>query len=390
MKKDKARVLFVDDEPSLLRSMSLILRRHFEVETAESGKEGLECMKAGEPFAVVVSDMRMPEMNGAKFLSAARELAPNSTRILLTGETDLSSAVEAVNEGAIFRFLKKPCENREMLEVLNAAAEQHRLLHAEQDLLQNTLRGAVALLTDILGHIHPQAFSRSSRIHRTVRHICGQLNLQDAWSFEIAGLLAHIGLVTVPAETVEKDCAGTELLDWEREMIDNHPAGGAEMLSSIPRLETVAKMIARQADKPDAPLVGSPETWEAEILGGELLRTAMAFEREWVKSGSASECIEQLTKEGLDLPDPLLALLSDYELGLEGMASASLQIDQLAAGMVIEQEVRAKSGGLLAAKGQLIDAMFINRLRNFDRGSGVEQPILVLSPISLLSKKRSA
>ena len=107
--EQRPKVLCVDDEPRVLEGLSLHLRRMYEVEVATSGNAGLAVLERDKTFAVVISDMRMPGMNGAVFLSRSREIAPDAVRMLLTGQTDMTSAVQAVNVGQIFKFLTKPC-----------------------------------------------------------------------------------------------------------------------------------------------------------------------------------------------------------------------------------------------------------------------------------------
>ena len=122
---EKIHVLCVDDEPRLLEGLTLQLRKHFRVSTATTGQKGLEIVDR-DPPAVVVSDMRMPEMNGATFLGHIVERAPNIVRILLTGHADVESAIAAVNHGQIFRYLTKPCPPELLLSVIRAAAEEHQ------------------------------------------------------------------------------------------------------------------------------------------------------------------------------------------------------------------------------------------------------------------------
>ena len=105
-------ILCVDDDANLLEGLKRQLRKQFTLETALSGEAGLVVVKEDGPFAVVVSDMRMPGMNGARFLAQVRAMAPDTVRILLTGQTDIQDAIVAVNEGHIFRFLTKPCPPR--------------------------------------------------------------------------------------------------------------------------------------------------------------------------------------------------------------------------------------------------------------------------------------
>jgi DNA-binding NtrC family response regulator len=135
-------ILFVDDEPAVLESYKRMLHREFRVDIATGGEKGLEAIQTAGPYAVVVSDMRMPGMNGAQFLAHVRSSAPDTVRMLLTGYTDLDAAIQAVNEGNIFRFLTKPCEKTILAKSLTSGLVQYRLITAERDLLENTLMGA--------------------------------------------------------------------------------------------------------------------------------------------------------------------------------------------------------------------------------------------------------
>ena len=126
MNKTADRVLCVDDEPEVLQGLSLVLRNDFQVKTCESGEAALVELKEHGPFHAIVSDMQMPSMNGAEFLRRARAVAPDTARILLTGQASVSSAIAAVNEGHIFRFLTKPCPPQELLASLKEAIQQYR------------------------------------------------------------------------------------------------------------------------------------------------------------------------------------------------------------------------------------------------------------------------
>ena len=168
----KPSILCVDDEPNVVSGLAMQLRRDYEVVGASSGAEGLARLRerAGGPedraFAAIVSDMRMPEMDGASFLAEAREVAPDATRLLLTGHSEFDAAIRAVNEGGLFRFLLKPCPPDELRVALRDAVEQHRLVVSERVLLEQTLRGSVRTLLEILAMTHPAAFGRAERVRR--------------------------------------------------------------------------------------------------------------------------------------------------------------------------------------------------------------------------------
>ena len=130
------RVLFVDDEVSVLRGYQRVLHGDFSVSTAVGGEQGLAAIQANGPYAVVISDMRMPGMNGAEFLARVREKAPHTVRMLLTGYADIQSAIQAVNQGNIFRFLTKPCEKAELVKAINLGLEMYRSTLAEKELVK--------------------------------------------------------------------------------------------------------------------------------------------------------------------------------------------------------------------------------------------------------------
>jgi len=202
------KVLFVDDEPSVLEGYKRMLHREFQVDTAVGGLQGLALIRDDGPYSVVISDMRMPGMNGAQFLSQVRQAAPDTVRMLLTGYTDIDAAMEAVNQGNIFRFLAKPCEKEALIEAINAGVYQYRLVMVEKELLEDTLMGSIKVMTDVLSAASPEAFGRSMRITRYVRHMIAKFNLSSPWRFETAAMLSQLGCVTLDSEVMQAAFVG--------------------------------------------------------------------------------------------------------------------------------------------------------------------------------------
>lgn len=130
------KVLFVDDEAPALDGYRRVLRQEFSLNTALSGEEGLATIRSTGPYAVVISDMRMPGMNGSEFLAQVRSKSPDSVRMLLTGHADLDSAIDAVNRGNIFRFLTKPCEKESLVEAILSGLAQYNAAVAEKELVR--------------------------------------------------------------------------------------------------------------------------------------------------------------------------------------------------------------------------------------------------------------
>ncbi len=373
------KILCVDDELNILLSLQRQLRKRFHLESALGPEKALATIERDGPYAVIVSDLQMPGMNGLELLAKVREMAPETVRIMLTGQADLATAIAAVNQGNIFRFLTKPCSAEELAATLEAALEQHRLVTAERNLLENTLRASVKVLTDVLSLVHPAAFSRASRIHRYVRHMAAELKLRDAWQFEVAALLSQVGCITLEPGALDRIYTGDELSDEEKKMFAAHPAAGGELLAHIPRLEAVACMIANQnLSFEQAPAVSAHVPHETVAMGAHLLRTALDFDRLITRNRSHEESTAQMRQRAQDYDPACLEALARYVAPEGGMAVRVLKSAELLPGMVVDQDVRSKSGLLLLAKGQEVTLSVLGRLRAFAAKVGIAEPVRVL------------
>ena len=148
--ESRPRILFVDDEPNVTANLKAMLRKQpWEISTANSGADGLAAI-AAQPFDVVVSDERMPEMSGSEFLTRVRELQPQAVRLILSGQASLDATIRAINEAGIFRFLTKPCEKEDLIDCLNAAIEAGRLARSRDraDTLSEQTERAIEALDD--------------------------------------------------------------------------------------------------------------------------------------------------------------------------------------------------------------------------------------------------
>ena len=179
----ECRILFVDDEPDLLEGIQRMLfreRQRWEMHFATSGAVGLAEL-AKTPFAVVVADMRMPQMDGVEFLRRARQGAPDTVRMMLTGNTDQETAIRAVNDGNVFRFMTKPVERETLVNVIEAGVEQHRLITAEKELLSGTLVGSVALLAELLAETDPDSHTHALWLRDMARAAVHELKPEKSW-----------------------------------------------------------------------------------------------------------------------------------------------------------------------------------------------------------------
>jgi CheY-like chemotaxis protein len=348
----------VDDEPYVLEGLRLNLRRSFDIATAGGGAEALELVSRGPPFAVIVSDMRMPGMDGATFLARARELAPETVRILLTGHADLDSALAAVNEGQVFRFLTKPCPAEQVRDALEQGAEHHRLVVAERELLEKTLTGAVKALADILAMTSPGAFGRASRLLRIVTGLCQRLQPMDRWAIEVAAQLSQIGFVALPPALADKVYEGGALSPAERALVDRAPLLADQLLAHVPRLEPVREILAAAA-----PHVRLPEHDPGLPPGARILLVAM--EQEALESRGASPAMALATLESrlVSQAPKLLAALQAEVADRTATTIQELELADIQPGMVLADDVRGRNGVLLVARGHAVSAGLLARLQ---------------------------
>jgi ActR/RegA family two-component response regulator len=376
-----AAVLFVDDERHLLEGIARSLRTHFTIRTATSGAEGLQIVKTAGPFAVVVSDMRMPEMNGAQFLSKVRECAPDTVRVILSGQADLQQTIAAVNEGNIFRFLSKPCDTQSLLAAVGTAVEQHRLITAEKVLLQQTLTGAVNVLIEILSAVAPPAYSRAQRLQGHVVALASALRLGDNWQWPLAALLSQIGCISLPKETVARAEAGQPMTEEEQRLYDSHPQMAAKMLESIPRLESVAAMVASQNSAlADGELFLELKGLDAKHMGCILLHAAVEFDRHIMAGRTANAASEALRKAKVKLPASVLDALHNLQVGGRAYTLRSVRLIDLSAGMLLDEPLITLKGFCLVPAGQEVTTALLARLRGIDSNIQVREPFRVQVP----------
>lgn len=372
------KVLLVDDEPAVLEALRRLLSSVVTVECARNGAEGLSLIESSGPFAVVISDMGMPGMNGAEFLARVQRLSPDSARIILTGQAELESAIAAVNFGRIFRFLTKPCRKDELLAALESGLEQYGLVIAQRELLEQTLHGTVEVLTEILGLTNPLAQKRAARMTRYAEEICAGLAFPMPWQLRIALMLSQIGCITLPEQVLSTVHAGGRLSDESSAIYRSHPALAGKLLGGIPRLEPVAEIVARQHEPLE--LAGQPEDfseWDVRVFGAMILKVCGDLD-DAVNAGVSSEQgFRMVTEASPRLPPALLRVLRTLKHGAAKAERSLLKVSQLQIGMVLDEDVMSSNGMRLVPKGQEISRSIMLRLQSFAEGVGVTQPFWV-------------
>jgi response regulator RpfG family c-di-GMP phosphodiesterase len=377
----KPRILYVDDDPGILEAYKVRLSDRFELTTAPGGSQALETIRAEGPFEVILADMRMPGMDGVQLLREVREIDPDSVRIILTGNADLTSAIQAVNEGNIFRFLTKPCPSETLTRALQAGVEQYRLVTAEREMMSKTVRGAIKVLMDVLSMISPVTFSLADRLKRSVPQIAHKLNLPDPWLYELAAMLSQLGCVALMPDTVDHALAGMELTAEDRDAFNLHPEIASSLLGNIPRLEEVSEIVAHQLD--DFVDLDTNEDLLARdriAVGAQLLRVATEFERLSAGHLTTAQAMADMLARPKEFDPQIVAALEDVQIGHQGLDLRVVSMDDLCPRMTLDQDVHASDGRLLVTKGMDVTFPILARLRMWQRSIGIREPIRVYVP----------
>lgn len=380
------KILCVDDDANILASYQRSLRKQFELEIALGPEEGLKMLKTNGPYAVVVADMQMPSMNGVQFLTHVEAMAPDTVRVMLTGNADQKTATDAVNEGHVFRFLTKPCPPEALAFTLQAGLKQYQLITAERELLENTLNGAIKMLTEILSMLDPVSYGFTERLVEYTRSYAKHKNLHQTWDLELAAMLSQIGCATVPSTLIQKARAQETLSAEETEILQSLPRTAASLLGNIPRLESAASIVLYQGKHYDGS--GFPAdtvAGEAIPVGARILKVFSDLIHYENSGLSANDALTQM-RSNTGYYDPVVLDSAFAQFGVSTpepvVASGSVKgvnLNDLKLGHVLAGKVETREGLAIAESGAPVSQMLLQKIRNYDRLGGIKQPILVVA-----------
>lgn len=324
------KVLLVDDDKNLLSSFKRQLRKKVNLVTSDSGEKGIKILKEQGPFAVVISDYSMPGIDGIEFLTLARLMAPDTVRIMLTGQADFNVAVDAINKGYIFRFLVKPCLPEVFLESLNEAINKNRQYQEQVDelkkewsleLIRKTAEDTIKLIESLLEKRDPYTAGHQSRVAELAVAISREIGLPEEKmeGLKIASLIHDIGKAFVPAEILNK--AG-KLSEIEFSLIKTHPQAGYDVIKDIDFPWPIADIILQHHERLNGSgypygKIGNDIILEARILAVADVIEAMSLHRPYRPPLGTEKALLEITlnKGILYDPDVADACLKVFEKG---------------------------------------------------------------------------
>jgi putative nucleotidyltransferase with HDIG domain len=416
--KDPWSLLFVDDETSILLSLNRLFRPHgYRIFTAPSGAAGLEILQK-EKIDLIISDMRMPEMDGAAFLEQVLRNWPDTVRLLLTGYADMKSTIAAINKGHIYRYLQKPWEDDDVVLTVQHALEKKHLQQERQRLeeltrrqneelayLNATLEAKVAERTsEVLTAVRRlQAVNKSlqknyvttvkifasmvemreaekgghsRRVAEQAQSLASKMGASesDAQDVLFAGLLHDIGKIALSDDLFEKPF--NSLLAHERALVIKHPTIGESLLMALDAMQETAKLIRAHHERHDGK--GYPDGLKGDAipLGARIL----AVVNDYDSLQHAHLTPERLTaleaqyflknnrgsRYDPDVVDAFIELLEKESLEAKIRPEVHMPVEALRAGMVLSRDLVTKDQIMLLSKGHMLDDRLIAKLNNIN------------------------
>lgn len=361
------KLLFVDDEPDLLAFYRQVFERDFEVATFGGGREALRHLQEDPGYAAIVSDFSMPGMDGIEFLAAAREVAPQATRIMLTGFASEDTAISAVNRGDIFKFLRKPTRIAEFSGAVRAAVQRYELEAAERDLLEKTLRGSIEMLTEALSLANPLIFGRSSRLREDMADLAQRMRLDSTWELEAAAMLCELGLLTQSDSVIQKIVRHDAMTQAEETESHAQAGIGANLVRKVPRLEPVADAILYQYRNYDG--TGYPEdsalAGDDIPVGARMLRVLKDLRRSVETGRDRNAVLDEMRHQARTYDHRIVDALRAAGTPQPLTQTLTISVFSLQNGSILAEDVFGRSGSLIMREGQEISPYLAEKLHHF-------------------------
>jgi response regulator RpfG family c-di-GMP phosphodiesterase len=410
-------ILIVDDEEIVLVALrDTLLREGYQVVASPHAIHALSVLKE-QPFSVVITDQQMPMVTGLEFLAQVRDIQPDATRILITAVLSLSTVIDAINKGEIYRFIVKPWLREELLATVKNAVQRHELISKNARLqadtqgmnrqlqeLNRSLASQVARVAEQNAQLHEFARSQAENLRRSVE-LCVQtmrtfyptvgaqarrvavlcqvmaegcqLSPTEKQTLEISGYIYDIGLLGVPRPLIKRWQEAPEgLSEPEWGLVHQHPILGAELAAFVHHLTAVGPTIRGHHERFDG--AGYPDRLRGQDIPwlSRLLAVAVAYAESNLEPKLASAMVSQGSGSAFD-PEAVRIFLRAAPKAVVPGKQRVVPLEDLVPGMVLAEGIYSENGMLLIPDGQRLTATYIDKLLNYNRINPISQSLLV-------------
>ncbi len=383
MHESKNQVLVVDGDVDILNDFQKLLGKTYDLKTIAGGKAALKWLDDNPHTAVVFSCLHMLDMDGNEFLRLVNDRAPMSSRILMTGDRSIDNVKKAINEGNIFMYLTKPLSDDEIQTAARSGVAHHTRMVRDRGTVEKTISGAVKLLIDMLSLFHTEAFRKTTVLRTQAIRIARALGIKKTWELEMAVMLSPLGEALMPREILSRYRSAKTLTDEQRELLARAPEQSRDLLKNIPQLDKIADILyysGRGYDGSGFPKDGP--VGSAIPLNSRILKILTDLWYASPDTGVDLAAFEALNINGRQYDPKLLAKIRTVLLSHEEQdgkyQTVACHIRALHPGDILIDDILTDGGReLVLSRGHQLSDTTIRRLVQFDRVSGLRQPIRV-------------
>lgn len=378
----KEKILFVDDEDNLLSAVRRLFRNKYDLTIVHSPEIALEQIEIEQNYSVIVSDMKMPGMDGIEFLKLAKQKSPKSIRIMMTGNADQETARTAINESQVYKFISKPCSADEIEKVVSEAVQLYKTLNIERTLLEETLQGSVSLLSDILSLTAPDLFYQASEIQPSVEKLAQRFCPDEILQVKLAVLFSDLPIVVIPEELLKKAREANELTTDESHALYYSLDLSKSLLNRIPRLQKVSDIVFYQFKNIDG--TGEPRNQSTSDIpiGSKIIRVCKDYYHIKKSGKSIIDTFKILnSRKGIYDPEILRAfaelIIKNEKTPDEKRIPRPIGLAELTQNQRLEAPIYTNNGLLLFAQGTILNRISIQRIINHSKITGIKEPIII-------------
>ena len=371
-------ILIVDTDGKSLSEMQRRLRRHFTAHIALGPRLGLQRIREEGPFAVVLAEFSMSDMDGVAFMAQVRELCPESTRVLLSRPPlEVRDLLRAVNEAKVFHVLPASCDDQTLIGVLRDGMDSHRRTAATVAGMNEVHAVFAKAVHELVCWLRSDVRDMISPVLPLLRGLCGNTRHQDPTRTETAFLLSIIGLIALPPELLGKITSGRALTDDERLVFAQHPEHAVEWVRHLPQLSEVAVILQGYADF--LRLAAQPGAQTSHIpQGSALMAMAMDYRLAGYQGLEGGAMLARMLRAGVYSQAMLKAM--ETELSRMDQSEMEIELDRLQPGMVLARAVIGSRGGgdvVLVPEGYELSRTTIVFLRQAARHGQIRAPFFI-------------
>jgi response regulator RpfG family c-di-GMP phosphodiesterase len=392
------KVLYVDDEPSLLSAFTSLFRREgLQIHTLDDSTRIDRSLEHDGPFALVISDQRMPGLDGVGTLERVQLKCPATSRVMLTGFADQEDTVRAINTAGISRYMTKPWDDtllrqmvHECVDAFNLTGENQYLTRelavqnkTLQELLEGTVGQTVQLLSHLITYINVHAANQTDRVRKlgnAVLTLCHHISPEERWEIQRALELFNLGIAVLPP-WIQVTLGKEGLWSLPRfPVAQHHHLLAYDLLKDIPRFDRVARII--QLSHKDFDGEGEPKTVIVKgpdiPLGARLLRILIDLDSLSTEHYRGRDMLQKMLNQRKKYDAELISLMLGLESSMRtSHAERRVTIEELEEGMIIVDDMVTTRGHVMIRAGSELTKPVLRILSQTRHYDPIKEPVTV-------------